>query len=590
MPHHHAREILSKLSTLDINSTLHNLTNSVDSLDIRDFHNFTHRASSSANLAPEQLQFSTTQTTYSPSDTVSLTGGWVYDGNGYTDLSTVDFWLLPEGGDWFNIADATSFTPWSEDSNWGSFNYELSNLSAGNYTLWGQAFDQSGAFSNESQVTFSVNQAPSLLIFSTTQDIYNPSETVSLTGGWVYDGDGYTNLAAVDFWLLPESGDWLNIEDATSFTPWSEDSNWGNFNYNLSNLSVGNYTLWGQASDQLGGFSNEYQVTFSVVGVPTIIQLTDNSYSDVGSKISGNNIVWQRWDGNDSEIYYYNGSSITQLTNNSYNDYNPQISGNNIVWERYDGNDNEIYYYNGSTTIQLTDNRYNGFSQISGNNIVWESYDGNDNEIYFYNGTTTTQLTNNSYSDSYPQISGNSVVWIGYDGNDDEIYYYDGSTTTQLTNNIYTDYFPQISGNNIVWESYDGNDYEIYYYDGSSITQLTNNSFSDSYPQISGNNVVWIGYGGGNYKIYYYNGSTTIQLTNTSNYYPLPQISGNNVVWSSSDGNDFEIYYYNGSTTTQLTNNSEDDDSPQISGNNVVWVGSDGNDSEIYFYNGSSID
>ncbi len=52
---HHAREVLSKLSPLDINSTLHSLTNSVDvdSLDIRDFHNFTHRASSSANQAPE---------------------------------------------------------------------------------------------------------------------------------------------------------------------------------------------------------------------------------------------------------------------------------------------------------------------------------------------------------------------------------------------------------------------------------------------------------------------------------------------------------------------------------------------------------
>ena len=106
----HAREILSKLSTLDINSSLHNLTNSVDvdSLDIRDSHNFTRLASSSANLAPEQLQFTTTQTTYSPSDTVRLTGGWVYDGDGYTDLSTVDFWLLPQGGDWLNIDDATS--------------------------------------------------------------------------------------------------------------------------------------------------------------------------------------------------------------------------------------------------------------------------------------------------------------------------------------------------------------------------------------------------------------------------------------------------------------------------------------------------
>ena len=42
--------------------------------------------------------------------------------------------------------------------------------------------------------------------------------------------------------------------------------------------------------------------------------------------------------------------SIIQLTNNNTNDEFPQISGNNVVWRDFDGNDYEIYFYNGTTT------------------------------------------------------------------------------------------------------------------------------------------------------------------------------------------------------------------------------------------------
>jgi hypothetical protein len=48
--------------------------------------------------------------------------------------------------------------------------------------------------------------------------------------------------------------------------------------------------------------------------------------------------------------------TIIQLTNNNTDDRFPQISGNNIVWNGTDGNDSEIYFYNGTTTTQLTNN------------------------------------------------------------------------------------------------------------------------------------------------------------------------------------------------------------------------------------------
>ncbi|AFZ37704.1 Carbohydrate binding family 6 [Stanieria cyanosphaera PCC 7437] len=316
-----------------------------------------------------------------------------------------------------------------------------------------------------------------------------------------------------------------------------------------------------------------------------VFQLTNNDTSDYSPQISGNKVVWQGDDGNDSEVYLYNHDSgtVVQLTDNDTSDYSPQISGNKVVWEGYDGKDSEIYLYDGSQTIQLTNNDiYESSPQISGNNVVWSGYDGNDSEIYLYDGTQTIQLTNNDTSDYSPQISGNKVVWEGYDGKDSEIYFYDGTNTNKLTVNGTGDYSPQISGNNVVWSGYDDNDSEIYLYDGNQTIQLTNNNTSDYSPQISGNNVVWSGYDDNDSEIYLYNGSQTIQLTNNNTSDYSPQISGNKVVWEGYDGNDSEIYLYDGSQTIQLTNNDTSDYSPRISGDKVVWQDYNGNDSEIY--------
>ena len=64
-------------------------------------------------------------------------------------------------------------------------------------------------------------------------------------------------------------------------------------------------------------------------------------------------------------------------------DTTPQISGDKVVWQGHDGNDFEIFYFDGTTTHQLTDNSYDDmYAQISGNNIVWQGWDGDDEEIF----------------------------------------------------------------------------------------------------------------------------------------------------------------------------------------------------------------
>ena len=107
-------------------------------------------------------------------------------------------------------------------------------------------------------------------------------------------------------------------------------------------------------------------------------------------------------------------SATSAVTNNGDNltDNNARIWGSQVVWTGFDGNDNEIYLYDGTQVIQLTDNDFEDSNpQIHDGNVTWEGYDGSDLEIYYWDGKKTTRLTNNARIDRAPRIHGSDVVW-----------------------------------------------------------------------------------------------------------------------------------------------------------------------------------
>lgn len=220
-----------------------------------------------------------------------------------------------------------------------------------------------------------------------------------------------------------------------------------------------------------------------------IIHLTD---SGVTPFISGNNIVWASdvIGLEETEIFYYNGTTIRQIsdTTSNYNNY-PQISGNNIVWHgRTDSCLCALFFWNGSEIKQINDNNSIvnfGWPDISGNNVAYKISDGTSlYEIFFWDGTSNIKLGDNVELYSLPKIYGNNVVWAkGLDSNK-EICFWNGSTVTQLTNNNNYDENPTVSGSNVIWQGHDGNDYEIFYWDGISIKQLTDNDTEDSCPSL----------------------------------------------------------------------------------------------------------
>jgi hypothetical protein len=330
----------------------------------------------------------------------------------------------------------------------------------------------------------------------------------------------------------------------------------------------------------------------------TVVKLTESSLDDLVPKINDSgHVVWMGSDGNDDEIFLYDGTAITQLTNNSYDDDNPQINNSgHVVWEERDGKNSEIFLYDGNTITQLTDNPDRDIMPQINNNgqVVW--LDETTRKIYLYDGNTVSELTDDASiacSNGWlPQISDNGyVVWKGFDGNT-QICFYDGSTVTQLTNNSSNSShgfsFPQISDNgHVVWEEWDGNDYEIFLYDGTAIKQVTNNSYDDINPRINDSgHVVWMGWDDHDWEIFLYDGTGITPLTNNSYDDAYARISNNDhVVWIASDGNGDELFFYGDTIITRLTNNSNGEIyvHPEVNDNGqVVWQGWDGHDFNIY--------
>ncbi|MFB2970208.1 S8 family serine peptidase [Aerosakkonema sp. BLCC-F183] len=216
------------------------------------------------NTPPQFLQF-TTKTLYKAGEAIELTDAKVYDEN--RDLTKVNFWLnRKEEVGWVNIKDATK-DAFKVNEDWTSFNYSLRDLVAGSYELKAIAFDERQQ-SNEIIKEFRVNAAPKELQFSITQDTYDIGETVSITGGTVYDADGVGDLVKVGFFLKKDNNTWQDITaDVTSFTAGSGDNNLANFTYSLSpNLlkEAGNYEIKGVAYDLADDSSNEVIKNFTI--------------------------------------------------------------------------------------------------------------------------------------------------------------------------------------------------------------------------------------------------------------------------------------------------------------------------------------
>jgi uncharacterized membrane protein len=335
-----------------------------------------------------------------------------------------------------------------------------------------------------------------------------------------------------------------------------------------------------------GDIVSNYLVFYGPEESTEVLQLTNNEYNDTDPQIHNDQVVWQGYDGNDNEIYFWDGYIVTQLTNNNFDDNYPDIHNSQVVWQRHDGNDNEIYFWDGLSVRQLTKNNYqDSYPKVHDGMVVWEQSDGaNYWEIFLWDGTNVKQITDNDYRDRNPQIHNGQVVWLGYDDNDYEIYLWDGVSTNPITNSHYPKYNPQIYNGHVVWTGEDNGDSEIFYWDGSNVHQITDNIYDDSRPQIYNDQIVWHGFDGHDDEIFLWNGSSVKKLTDNDYDDRYPKIYNGQVAWHCYDGIKEKIFLWDDSGAVQVIGSEYDSGVPQIHKGQVVWYSNDGNDREIFYY------
>jgi hypothetical protein len=102
-------------------------------------------------------------------------------------------------------------------------------------------------------------------------------------------------------------------------------------NYNPQ-INNNGYIVW---AGHTAGTQAPFQIFLYDKKLDSIRQLTNNSNDNRRPQINNNGyVVWGAWDGNDGEIFLYNGATVTQLTDNDYEDSEPQINDNNdVTWQ-----------------------------------------------------------------------------------------------------------------------------------------------------------------------------------------------------------------------------------------------------------------
>jgi hypothetical protein len=97
-----------------------------------------------------------------------------------------------------------------------------------------------------------------------------------------------------------------------------------------------------------GWDGHDYEIYTYTFGKSAIKQLTNNTVDDITPAVKNGVLVWSQQDGNYWQIYreVLSTGLVTQITNDNYDNKNPRITtSGQIVWQKWDGSDYEVYAY-----------------------------------------------------------------------------------------------------------------------------------------------------------------------------------------------------------------------------------------------------
>ena len=198
------------------------------------------------------------------------------------------------------------------------------------------------------------------------------------------------------------------------------------------------------------------------------------SYGSIEPTIWGKEIAVALWDGNDYEIFTYNGIEWTQITDNDVDDYEPMIHLGNISWTSSLPGDvaQEVFLWDGQSIKNMSGymKSINEDSNLFGTTVAFtgRAYYANDSsfDIFINRGDGPEPVYYLPYNDYHPSIYQNIITWENQNMSapsrtNYKAYVYDGYKLDQLAINSFDHIKPVLYEDIFAMSVWDGNDYEI---------------------------------------------------------------------------------------------------------------------------------
>ena len=235
------------------------------------------------------------------------------------------------------------------------------------------------------------------------------------------------------------------------------------------------------------------------------------SYNSFDPTLHNGQIAYPCWDGNDYEIFLWDGSAHQQITDNLTDDYEPQIHDGKISWTGWSAvtNSIDVFYWDGNTIYNISNRPgKDEDSHYKDGKIVYCGIDyANDLyfDIFLWDGVSTSQVYYSPGNDFEPETHGSFIIWTSWPNGPPPskpiFSVWDGYKYFNLMESPFDVWGGAVDGSEFIFPASDGNDLEIFYatYITGTYVPVTNNGITRDV--LVSNNTAYIANGYGDLKI-----------------------------------------------------------------------------------------
>jgi len=271
---------------------------------------------------------------------------------------------------------------------------------------------------------------------------------------------------------------------------------------------------------------------------------------------------------------------IQQLTFDGGTKASVSAQNGSVAWSRFDGSQSEVFLWNGSTIANLTTATGQPGSNVSlyHGTVAGEAADG----IYTWNGATATRITSDTGN---PSLYDGTIAWthLVSPGTTFELQYWNGATIQTLdtwSDPTHDSWGCSLYQGKVAYKS-GGVGGGVWYWDGTRRIQVDGNG--GAVPSLYDGKIAYVQ--GGNY-ISYWDGEHLREVDAAS---ISPSLCSGQVAYCKLVNNkSWEIMFWDGTATAQVTHGTADVLTPSLDVNStgtcIAWLQDVGGGNQEVFY------